>query len=110
MHLTTVMTEAAVISGVDCLIPQLYSFRHGGASFDAISRRRPMADIKKRGRWRSDASIRRYSKAAVALREASRLPKQAMEYAQTVEAALQHFMLGRISPPAPPWAKQRADA
>ena len=42
--------------------PSLYRLRHGGASHDAASRLRSIPEIKRRGRWASDASVRRYEK------------------------------------------------
>ena len=40
----------------------LYQLRHGGASHELASSARPLAAIKKRGRWRSDRSLYRYEK------------------------------------------------
>ena len=40
----------------------LYRLRHGGASHDAAARLRTIAEIKRRGRWASDNSVRRYEK------------------------------------------------
>ena len=40
----------------------LYRLRHGGASHDAAARLRTIAEIKRRGRWASDRSVRRYEK------------------------------------------------
>ena len=42
--------------------PSLYRLRHGGASHDAAARLRSIAEIKRRGRWASDSSVRRYEK------------------------------------------------
>ena len=42
--------------------PSLYRLRHGGASHDAAARLRTIAEIKRRGRWSSDTSVRRYEK------------------------------------------------
>ena len=42
--------------------PSLYRLRHGGASHDAAARLRSIAEIKRRGRWASDNSVRRYEK------------------------------------------------
>mmetsp|Transcript_173469 Transcript_173469/g.556403 ORF Transcript_173469/g.556403 Transcript_173469/m.556403 type:complete len:108 (+) Transcript_173469:504-827(+) len=39
------------------LVP--YALRHAGQSVDAFTGRRKLAEIKARGRWRSDASVRR---------------------------------------------------
>ena len=40
----------------------LYMLRHSGASDDFLTKRRTLEEIKKRGRWRSDSSLRRYEK------------------------------------------------
>ncbi|CAK0880854.1 unnamed protein product [Prorocentrum cordatum] len=42
VHLISVLLNASLVSGVRVLWPQLRSRRHGGASFDAISKRRPL--------------------------------------------------------------------
>jgi hypothetical protein len=39
-----------------------YRLRHGGASADFLTRRRPLTDIQRIGRWRSHRSVRRYEK------------------------------------------------
>ena len=42
------------------LDPSLYRLRHGGASEDVSRRHRRLDQVKKRGRWHTDASLRRY--------------------------------------------------
>ena len=42
--------------------PSLYRLRHGGASEDVSRRHRRLDQVKKRGRWHTDASLRRYEK------------------------------------------------
>ena len=44
------------------LKPTLYALRHGGASHDAAVHKKPLADIAKKGRWRSHLTVRRYEK------------------------------------------------
>ena len=41
----------------------LYQLRHGGASTDLLTKRRPLLEIMARGRWASTASVLRYAKA-----------------------------------------------
>lgn len=101
-HLTTALKTAAAEAMVDTLEPQLYSLRHGGASFDCLTRRRPLSEVKKRGRWRRDASVRRYEKAAVAARQAYRLPVQALDYVGRVRRLLGDIFLRRVPAPVPP--------
>ena len=57
------------ITGTDVLEPSLYALHHGGASHDAASGARSIQEIKDRGRWSSDASLRRYRKTSRAQAE-----------------------------------------
>ena len=41
-----------------------YRFRHGGASHDYHNKLRDLQGIQQRGRWKSQASVRRYQKGA----------------------------------------------
>ena len=41
-------------------VHHLYQLRHGGASHDAAGRQRTTEEIRKRGRWESHKSLRRY--------------------------------------------------
>ena len=80
----------------------LYSLRHGGASWDALRRARDMLGIKRRGRWRSDASLRRYEKAARAQKEVQRMSRATLNFAAAVEADLERIVLGQSRPPPLP--------
>ena len=55
------------------LLPCLYQLRHAGASDDMLQARRVTADIRARGRWQSDNSLKRYSKPTQVLRELQRV-------------------------------------
>ena len=55
------------------LAPVLYSARHTGASIDRLENRIPLSEVQARGRWRSDASVRRYEKRALVQKVASLL-------------------------------------
>eukprot|EP00969_Alexandrium_andersonii_P356008 15445651-Alexandrium_andersonii.AAC.1 len=48
----------------------------------------PLSSIKKRGRWRADASVRRHEKATPAQKEANEVPQIAQTFAARVEQAL----------------------
>eukprot|EP00973_Karenia_brevis_P086983 12061932-Karenia_brevis.AAC.1 len=43
-------------------LPVPHQLRHAGASADRAQNRRPLAEVKKRGRWASDRSVARYNK------------------------------------------------
>ena len=50
------------VLGLQHLKAHLYSLRHGGASHDLLACRRSLAEVKSRGRWASDQSLKRYGK------------------------------------------------
>jgi hypothetical protein len=79
---------------LDQFEPCLYQLRHGGASDDAITERRSLLEIKLRGRWRSDASLRRYARTTNLLREVNRMPQQVIYLGKWLEQNLEaafHF-------------------
>ena len=47
------------------LSPVLYQGRHSGASLDRMENRLTLAEVQKRGRWRSSSSTNRYEKHAL---------------------------------------------
>ena len=53
--------KSATMLGVKNAVP--YQARHSGPSIDLALRRRDLKAAKKRGRWRTDKSLRRYEKA-----------------------------------------------
>ena len=71
----------------------LHPLRHGGPSHDRRWGYRPMLEVKQRGRWSSDASLRRHEAAARIHREESRAGHQVMELANAEEAKLHQALL-----------------
>jgi hypothetical protein len=78
-------------SGVDVLSPTSYGLRHGGASHDALLGLRRLLEIKDRGRWASEASLRRYRKASRAQLEVHRMHKDTQELGRLAADNLEHF-------------------
>ena len=54
--------EACVRLALQNLRPCLYSLRRGGASEDLLTRSRADQGVKRRGRWASDSSPKRYAR------------------------------------------------
>eukprot|EP00972_Heterocapsa_arctica_P097654 14410021-Heterocapsa_arctica.AAC.1 len=79
----------------------LYQLRHGGASEDVLSGRRPMLEVLARGRWATWASLRRYAKAGLLQKLLSSLPGHVMLYVQWCSANLGDIMAGRVRPCLP---------
>lgn len=77
----------------------LYSLRHGGASRDLLEKKRSLNDIKVRGRWQSDSSLRRYSKETKLVDILSRVPKPTLALGQRTASHL-YARAGRYAPHA----------
>ena len=100
--LRTQFAAMARAAHITHLHPTPYGLRHGGASHDALTARRALSEIKKKGRWRSDQSVRRYEKAAVAMKQLSRLPPEIVSYGMEIEKSLPDILLCRRDPIPPP--------
>eukprot|EP00973_Karenia_brevis_P011048 1495612-Karenia_brevis.AAC.1 len=75
-HIIAKFMQACMELGMDSLSPTRYSLRHGGASEDLLNKTRSLPEIKKRGLWKSDASLRRYAKEGRLLTELRKVPKE----------------------------------
>ncbi|OLP76584.1 hypothetical protein AK812_SmicGene43464 [Symbiodinium microadriaticum] len=82
--------KAAARVGVAHLGATLYGNRHGGAS-DMRLRGVGLPEIKKRGRWAADSSLRRYEKATVTQQQHLKVPAQTRVYADFVETQLKQL-------------------
>jgi hypothetical protein len=79
-----------------------YSMRRGGASRDLLTNLRDRASVKARGRWESDASLKRYGKATRVLKELKKVPPEVLEYALVIEQTLTHCVMCPQNTPRPP--------
>ncbi len=75
------------------LRPCLYGLRHGGASEDYLRHRRNLEDIQRRGRWRTQASVRRYTKEAKLLVELHKVDNRIIQYGHYLEERCQQLFL-----------------
>ena len=81
------------------LAPTLYMLRHGGASEDMLTGKRSVEAIKRRGRWRSDTSLRRYTKETRLLKELSKMAPSLIQFGSFIETHLSEcFNLERHIP------------
>ena len=76
-----------------------YSVRHAGPSNDFLHHRRDLADIKNRGRWKSDSSVRRYTKATKLQQLAQEINPRVTNYGTAVMANIDEIMAGRAELP-----------
>ncbi|CAK0825147.1 unnamed protein product, partial [Prorocentrum cordatum] len=76
--------------------------RRGGASDDALRQTRSLEEIKRRGRWAADTSVKRCEKHARVLKSLERLPKPVRDYGLAIESQLRQLLALQAKPPPPP--------
>ena len=76
----------------------MYMFRHAGASTDFALRLRLLPEIKLRGRWKSDASLRRYEKGGRLADQLQRLPLPLRTHAKRCADCVNNVLAGTASP------------
>jgi hypothetical protein len=75
LQLTAMFATYRDACGLRDLGVVLYMLRHGGPSHDRRKKYRTVAEIKSRGRWASDSSLRRYEAHARVAQEFRRAPR-----------------------------------
>ncbi len=98
--------SACLELGLEVLSPCLYRLRHGGASEDLLSRQKSISDVKARGRWASDSSLRRYSKATRLLSELTEVHPDVVAYGERIMGLLPRLFLEAPPVPPPPLRRQ----
>ena len=93
---TTEFKKAATAMGVPDAVP--YQARHSGPSIDLALRRRELGAAKKRGRWKTDRSLRRYEKAGRLLRVADRWTAAQRSHFNRSAELVEALILGRGAP------------
>ncbi|CAE7199591.1 unnamed protein product, partial [Symbiodinium natans] len=91
--------KGAAALGLDHLGLTLYGNRHGGAS-EMRLKGMPLSEIKRRGRWATDTSLRRYEKATLAQQQVHKVPGATQLYGSFVESRLRsatHLMSAALS-------------
>ena len=103
-HDTLIATfkRSLLVLNLEFLGATLYSLRHGGASFDLLQRRRSLLEIKRRGRWAADSSLKRYAKEARLQHQLSLVPLPVRRFGLQVLAQLPGILAGVV--PVPPSA------
>ena len=90
--------------GLDALRPVLYMGRHSGASIDRLEARHSLEEVKKRGRWRTDASIRRYEKRALVQKVLNSMSQKSLAKCDQVGGRLPAALAARCA--ATSWHKE----
>ena len=89
----------------------LYQLRHGGASDEIITGDRSVEEVRRRGRWKSEASVRRYSKPSMLHRLLGKLSPQHLEFGGQAWIELPSTMGKRSAKQLPvgiPWTSSDA--
>ena len=71
----------------------LYQLRHSGASWDRLKKTRTTLEIKLRGRWSSDASLRRYDSHAKVAQLYEKLPVKVKKQAEASPPLLKAMVI-----------------
>ena len=72
--------------------------RHGGVSHDLMHRLRTVDEAKRRGRWRTDTSLRRYGKETRILSELRKVDARVLAFGELVAHHLADLLAGRMAP------------
>jgi hypothetical protein len=75
-------------------VPVLYQLRHGGASHEMLTGFRSLEALKRRGRWASDASVRRYEKGGRIGQVLSRLDTKLQDHCRRCAAQIGKILAG----------------
>ena len=78
-----------------------YMARHGGASDDRATKVRTLDEVRKRGRWLSESSTRRYEKHGKLQGRLAKMPRGLLQHREACAAAVADVMAFRVVPPRP---------
>ena len=78
-----------------------YQLRHGGASDDLNSQIRDFAAVRERGRWRTDASVRRYAKTGKIQKMMENMAKHHLDFCKWAQMNMAKVLSGKVAPRMP---------
>ena len=93
---TREFTTVARMLGVEN--PHPWQCRHGGASEDLMSKMRDRSAVKDRGRWWTDASVKRYAKVGKIQQVLRKLSKAELDFCLRSVQLLPEVMAGKRAP------------
>ena len=98
LQMRQVLHRATKSLGLEKLNIVPYTARHTGASLDRLEDNLSLAEVQRRGRWKAEASVRRYEKRALAQEVAHLLPPRLLQYCQETAARLPSRLDGLWQP------------
>ena len=87
---------------VDWVAESPYQCRHAGPSRDRLMHLRSLAEVKKRGRWAADGSVRNYEKAGRVQEVLSKIDNKIVKYGASVRRSWHRCFLDGTQLQAPP--------
>ena len=96
-EMRSVFNKIATMLHLDKWRPVLYMGRHSGASLDRLTEAISLQEVQKRGRWRTETSVRRYEKRALVQEVYLSLPHHVRQQAHRCEAEIERFLLRLVS-------------
>lgn len=94
--------QAFTAVGGEALAAVAYSARHGGPAWDRYKKFRSVPEVKSRGRWLSDRSLRRYEKHSKLAQVMGMIAKPWQRYHALCAKQLVKFLMHPSSAPAGP--------
>ena len=94
--------EALQVLGWQELDLSRYCIRHSGASADLAAQTRTMAEVKVRGRWIADSSMKRYLKVGRAMALSHELSDATLQFGGEVRKKAEALFSGALAPLRPP--------
>ena len=88
--------EAVWALGLSIFVP--YQLRHSGRSWDKLHQRRSQVAIMRRGRWRSLASLARYEKGGMLMKEYANLSETLRLHIEQCAIKISRVILGDSLP------------
>ena len=79
-----------------------HQLRHAGPSFDFATKQLPLADIKLRGRWEADSTVRRYQKAGRIDEQVNDLDTLVLAFCKKSSEVMRATLLNNCKPLPPP--------
>ena len=99
-HMNQSFSQALKILKLDTFNIVRYSWRHAAASHNLLSKDRTVEEVKARYRWKSDSSMKRYTKPARVELFRAKLPKESLKHGEIVRTQLPAMFAGqKIKPP-----------
>ena len=86
---------------LQALQPSRYSLRHAGASEDLLGKRRTVEEVKKRGRWVADSSLKRYGKETRLQTELNKVDPAIVNFGRQVHDNIEAVLLREVQVRAP---------